>query len=246
MDWSRFSVHVGIVRGHILVVSLDLFQEDGGANQGSNLSCTHTRRRGGVKSRDGTKVCGEQTASLFPPVKTHSHRMSVIRSCTTKLHVHTTARRKVKWIIEHWKEKSNPGYALLNINKIPEAASFTVTANKPQFTVKVNNKLDGEQFKILPWGGFFLKGWRHPAELNMKTPWPTRVKVDKHSLSLSRGDVGYSERGEDDGFLIKLGVGGGGKHVLVRWRLRVSRVSGVSQDDVLWRWGGLTELSTKD
>lgn len=60
------------------------------------------------------------------------------------------------------------------------------------------------------------------------------MKTDKSALSLGHGDVGHSERGEDDWVLVRVGGRGGEKFVL-GW-LRVSQGSGgVSQDDVLRR-----------
>lgn len=40
------SVHVGVVRGDLLMGPLELLQEDNAADQGDDLSFTHRRRRG--------------------------------------------------------------------------------------------------------------------------------------------------------------------------------------------------------
>ena len=69
-------------------------------------------------------------------------------------------------------------------------------------------------------------------------------KTNENALRLSDWDVGHRERGEDDRVLVRVGVGGGDK-VTLRW-LRVSQHrGGVSQDDVLSRGSGLTELFTE-
>lgn len=62
----------------------------------------------------------------------------------------------------------------------------------------------------------------------------SRQHDGESALSLSHGDVGHSERGEDDWVLVGVGVGGGDK--FGRGWLRVSQDrGGVSQDDVLRR-----------
>lgn len=60
-----FLVHGGVVRGDVLVGFLELFQEDGGADQGGDLSCRPKQRGWGEKSRDGTK--SRAVNNLLPP-----------------------------------------------------------------------------------------------------------------------------------------------------------------------------------
>lgn len=49
---------------------------------------------------------------------------------------------------------------------------------------------------------------------------------------MRHGDVGQGERGEDDRLLVRVDVGIGGDKFMLGW-LRVSRDSGLRQDDVL-------------
>lgn len=71
-----------------------------------------------------------------------------------------------------------------------------------------------------------------------------RVKTYKSALSLSHRDAGHRERGEENRILVRVGVGGGGQFMLGLLRVSQDRC-GVSQDDVLSGWGGLTDLSTE-
>ena len=63
----------------------------------------------------------------------------------------------------------------------------------------------------------------------------SRQHDGESALSLSHGDVGHSERGEDDWVLVRVGVGGGDKFMRGCLRVSQGRGGGVSQDDVLRR-----------
>lgn len=82
-----------------------------------------------------------------------------------------------------------------------------------------------------------------PERCGIKSKEHDSEKTNESALRLSQRDVGHGERGEDDWVLVRVGVGCGG---IFKLRLRVSQDrGGVSQDDVLSRCGGLTDLFTE-